>query len=354
MRLLAVGDVHIQPDNLSSVEEMKHKLIALIKENDHDLIILLGDILHTHETIHSDALNASHDFIHEVSITSNKNGKIPKCCVLIGNHDLINNQQFLTDRHAFNALKLWENVVIVDRRTDITIDGFKLIMLPYVPPGRFLEALGKDKWKDATAIFAHQEFYGCKMGSIKSEIGDKWKNKWPLIISGHIHDQQILNNVIYVGTPMQHGFGDSRKKTIGDFTFVKNKEYEYNKIDLGLPRKVTIALKLPIENLHKVEKKVCERNTIKVVINGTSQQFTAYKKSELYKELQKLANKVVFKAIKTQKIQLPEHVEEALKNESSDIKLEGAKFMDLLETLVKNENDATRGALQQVLQQLKQ
>ena len=34
--------------------------------------------------------------------------------ILVGNHDMINNQQFLTDNHWMNGLKQWDNIVIVD------------------------------------------------------------------------------------------------------------------------------------------------------------------------------------------------------------------------------------------------
>ncbi len=54
-------------------------------------------------------------------------------------------------------------------------------MVPYVPPGRFVEALNiidNEWWKNVNCIFAHQEFYGCKMGAIESIEGDKWDHSF--------------------------------------------------------------------------------------------------------------------------------------------------------------------------------
>ena len=39
---------------------------------------------------------------------------ITKTIVIVGNHDLINNQQFLTQNHWMNAMKDWENVRVID------------------------------------------------------------------------------------------------------------------------------------------------------------------------------------------------------------------------------------------------
>ena len=89
-----------------------------------------------------------------------------------------------------------------------------------MPPGRFHEALGTKKWTDATCIWAHQEFYGCKMGAIVSVEGDKWDLHSPLVISGHIHSKQRpQENVYYSGSAMQHAFGESEKNIIAYISF---------------------------------------------------------------------------------------------------------------------------------------
>jgi hypothetical protein len=92
------------------------------------------------------------------------------------------------------------------------------VFVPYVPPGMFRQALEfidptLDFLQTADAIFAHQEFRGCKMGPVISEVGDMWPmegiSQSPLVICGHIHDRQELPGILYVGTPIQNGFSDS-------------------------------------------------------------------------------------------------------------------------------------------------
>ena len=91
----------------------------------------------------------------------------------------------------------------------------KFLFVPYVPPGRFVEALETYKninWKDVDCIFAHQEFYGCKMGAILSEEGDKWESKWPLVVSGHIHSRQWINKNIYYQVQVCNMLLENQKK----------------------------------------------------------------------------------------------------------------------------------------------
>ena len=58
--------------------------------------------------IHTQALCRANSFLIDLS-------KLRKTYVLIGNHDRINNNVFLTDEHPFTGLKGETNIVIVDK-----------------------------------------------------------------------------------------------------------------------------------------------------------------------------------------------------------------------------------------------
>jgi DNA repair exonuclease SbcCD nuclease subunit len=211
-RILCIGDPHFRVENITEVEEFIAKLIPLIEDRKPDFIVVLGDLLHTHERVHTIALNKAYDFINQLR-------KLAKTFVIVGNHDYIQNQQFLTENHWMNGMKEWENVVIVDK----VLEFEDFVFCPYVPPGRFEEALdtlsGYD-WRQSSCIFAHQEFYGCKMGAIISVDGDKWGESFPVVVSGHIHSkQQPQKNVYYTGSAMQHAFGESEENIIAVFDF---------------------------------------------------------------------------------------------------------------------------------------
>ena len=293
--ILFIGDPHFQISNIQEVDLFLEKIINLATKKNPDIIVIAGDILHTHERLHTLALNKAYDLIDNMR-------KITKTYVLVGNHDYINNQQFLTNNHWMNGLKEWNNTIIVDNVIKETINNETFIFVPYVPPGRFEEALRtlKDDWISASCIFAHQEFAGCKMGAIVSIEGDKWDINNPIVISGHIHSkQQPQKNIYYSGSAMQHAFGESEKNIIAFFSFTKD-QYELEEIDLELPRKKIVYMNVEEIDTYNIPE---TEDQIKVTLKGDYNEFKAVKKTKKYKNLVEKGVKVVFKPQKEKVIQ---------------------------------------------------
>ena len=283
MKVLAIGDPHFKTSNIKEVEVFIERILTLSTQITPDIIVILGDLLHEHERLHTTPLNKAYEFVKKMS-------KITLTYVVVGNHDLINNQQFLTKNHWMNAMKDWPNVKVVD---DIVTHNSEFLLCPYVPPGRFMEAISKvDNWKDYKAIFCHQEFYGCKMGAIISSDGDKWDKKYPDVISGHIHSNQTIENVYYPGSSMQHAFGESEKNIIPILQFGDEKGYKLEEIDLKLPRKK--ILYKDVDDLEELVIKPTE-DKLKISLHGNYEQFKTFKKSAKYKELLSKGIVVVYK-----------------------------------------------------------
>ena len=323
--VLFIGDPHVQIDNIPEVELCITGLIKLAEEKKPTIIILAGDLLHTHERLHTTALNKSYEFIDKMR-------KISKTYVLVGNHDYISNSQFLTDNHWMNGLKEWTNVVIVDKVILETINGKQFVFVPYVSPGRFEEALNTivlGDWMKSDCIFAHQEFFGCKMGAIVSIVGDKWAHDYPEVISGHIHSRQRpQKNVYYPGSMLQHAFGESTKNIIAWVTFSPSGgTYSLEEIDLELPRKKIVYMDVEDIDDYKV---VETEDKIKITVSGSYEQFKALKKTKKYKKIIEKGIKVVFKP---KKIEPPEGevVSGRLGNETV--------FSSILEDIIKQSQD---------------
>jgi DNA repair exonuclease SbcCD nuclease subunit len=290
-KILIVGDPHFQVSNIPEVEIFIERITQLAYTKKPDLIIILGDLLHTHERLHTLPLNKAYELVDKMR-------NISKTYVLVGNHDTCNNQQFLNDNHWMNGMKEWYNTVIIDRVVTEVINGLIFTFVPYVPPSRFQEALDSvdsNIWKNSSCIFAHQEFFGCKMGAIVSVDGDKWPDHYPEIISGHIHSKQKpQKNVYYPGSAMQHAFGESTNNIIAYITFETNqKEYKLEEIDLKLPRKKIVYM--DVENIDDYELPDTQ-DKIKITVSGVYEQFKALKKTHKYKKLVKDGVKVVFKS----------------------------------------------------------
>lgn len=247
-----------------------------------DFIVVLGDVLDTHEVVRVPPHALAHDMIAGLSA-------VAPTFVLMGNHDLASHTEFLSPRHIFAPFTRWDNVWIVDTPVRFTVGGCAFVACPYVPPGRFRDALdtltagapcgapppakrartgaphsvvvaeGPAGWRDVIAIFAHQEFRGATVGGRTSRTGaretelstrgDPWGDAGlPPVISGHIHQASQVRGagggvVHYPGTPLQHSFGDTSEKRVWLASFTPGTPFvgdasDVERLDLRLPRKV--------------------------------------------------------------------------------------------------------------------
>jgi DNA repair exonuclease SbcCD nuclease subunit len=255
--VLCIGDLHIKNSNLFEIEELLQQIQNIIVNYKPDITVFLGDILDTHDIIHLQPFLTITRFLDKIQ-------QYCKIYILIGNHDRPNNKIFLTDEHCFNPFKKWENIVIVDTTFQDVINKHIITFVPYVPVGRFIEALEQVDWKKSIIIFAHQELYGCKLNSINSTKGDRWDIINPLVVSGHIHDyHELQDNIIYIGTPIQHNFGEEDNKGIYIFKFEdSNKKME--KIPIDVIHKKT--LKLNVEEFKQYNHITKDKHLLKIII----------------------------------------------------------------------------------------
>lgn len=285
---LAVGDVHIKLDNLLEIDHLTDTLVSIIQQHRPDYLILLGDILHTHERIHTNCLNQAAKLFRKCS-------EIIPTYVLVGNHDYISNSQFLTDEHWMNPFKEWPGLTIVDRVTRVG----SAVLCPYVPDGRLVEALNTiDGWREASLVFAHQTLDGVKMGPMVMDGVEKWLPEYPMLCSGHIHDrQQPQENLYYTGTPIPHAFGESNRKSIC-------------MIDTSNPKKVLEIpldvcsrqiLYLSVAEAYRFTHQPRPHHHLRLTVRGQPEETRVYRKSDAYKSLLSAGVKVVFDEPKEEK-----------------------------------------------------
>lgn len=323
--VIFIGDPHFQLNNITDVERFIPAVEALSKEREPDMIVVAGDLLHTHERLHTTVLNQAYSFIDAIR-------KIAPVYILVGNHDYISNTQFLTSNHWMNGLKEWNNVNIVDTVMNVSINTETFTMVPYVYPGRFMEALntlGDDSWLKSECIFAHQEFEGCKMGAIVSVEGDKWPLHYPLVVSGHIHSKQRpQKNIFYTGTPMQIAFGESEDNIVAVFKFENGKELELDEVKLDLPGKKIVYM--DVSEISNFTADTESDDKVRITVSGEYEQFKALKKTTKYKELIDKGVKIVFKVSRDEK-----HTEEP---ETKDIST--TDFSKILLSMIIDKRDA--------------
>lgn len=299
MNALVIGDPHFKATQELEGKEYIKKITQIANDNKPSFIVLLGDILDTHEIIHTIAHNLAESLFENLS-------NISPTFVLIGNHDYINNQQFLTTRHIFGPFKKWKNMTIVDKPISVDIDDKNFVFMPYVPPGRFIEALNVlvmegENWEIAECIFAHQSFKGCITPESPNTIKDSWDSEFPLIISGHIHNAQTVGkNVLYPGSSIQQHYNEPEDKYVWIVDW-ENKDDDdmptIDKISIGLKGKKIMTMTVdefleqdtPKNKLLSDISKGKYYLTIKVI--GTQPEIHNLKRNKFYIKLQELGVK---------------------------------------------------------------
>ena len=294
VNILFIGDPHFKIGNLKDTDPMAEAIIAHARQGNkygkYDIIVPMGDLLDSHEKIHVSPLSRATKFIIALK-------EIAPTYVLIGNHDLKNNREFCSDEHPFLSLKYLNDnsLTIVDTTIIRNINGHTFTFFPYVPNERVYEALELcPSWKESTGVIGHIEIKGCKMGSIISVSGAEWPLTHPYLISGHIHDyQEPQTNVLYVGTPIQHGYGDTHDKSISSITFLSPTERIHERIDLGLRKKKIVKIVT-----QDITTYIPPKNwELKITISGNDGEIKAAKKHPNIDLWKKLGHKISFDTI---------------------------------------------------------
>lgn len=287
LKILAIGDQHFESKNETETLLMCQKIYDIIVNEQPDIVVSLGDTLHTHGLIHMNPYKRAIDFFFQMS------QMVKHLYIIVGNHERNSNQNFLTDESPFVACKTWKNTTVVDNVTIHKDESHSIVLVPYVPVGRFMEALATkdirpENMNNYSLFFAHQEFKGARMGAIVSTHGDEWDINYPLCISGHVHDYQVIQpNLIYPGTPLQLSFGSAPSKGVmmirleSHSNLSSDPTYEF--IDLALPRKLIVHL--TPEQLSTYQPP--ENASIKIVCKGDSKAIREVTKLDSVKEMLK-------------------------------------------------------------------
>ena len=195
------------------------------------------------------------------------------------------------------------------------------------------------------------------MGVITSNEGDIWDKTFPLCISGHIHDYQVLQpNLIYPGTPIQHGYGDSPNKAVmiveeyqedpdeiilEDDENPSNLKFTTRRINLGLPKKITVQ----ITSEELIDYVVPENSFVKLIVKGETDKVKEVMKLEKVKELLKNERiKLSIQEYKKKKDDL--NIETSILSEVMSTKF--VSFQERLQKILDGEKDEVKACFSKV------
>ena len=324
LSIFYITDIHFKDDCFAEGEEFIEKVLDMIDVVQPTRIIIGGDLLHTKNMSKQSPFDQTRRLLEGCADRALTD-------VIMGNHDLINKSQFLSDKHFFNPYKRWENITIIDRPMVIPFGKKNLVLCPYVSPGRLIEALdtlatpnlnldcegslndesssdGDSEqddceadledfepfdWKEADLIFTHADFQGYE-GNTEPKA-DKWDDSYPPVINGHIHKPcKIGTNIWCPGSSRQVDFNEDPDKRVWVITFPEGERpdceagdskepFQYDAIDLGLTARKEIEMEC--SELKHFDFDLCEKYVIKIRIRGTAEQFKLFKASQLHAKM---------------------------------------------------------------------
>ena len=125
--------------------------------------------------------------------------------MLVGNHDAYHKNS-LSINAPENLLKDYANVNPISKPTEISVDGLKILMMPWICADNYADSMESIKQTKATLLMGHLEIAGALMyrGSESHDGFDKRLfTKFDLVCSGHYHHRSSFDNVVYLGNPYE-------------------------------------------------------------------------------------------------------------------------------------------------------
>ena len=192
MKLTIVGDPHCKPSNLNKITQLFQEVEAL-----GNPVVWLGDMLDTKEVIHGKCLNLWYDLITRSRLNHT---------ILVGNHDWFSSQE---QDHSLRLLHIPGKCYVIDK---FFIEG-NISFFPY--SSNIEETRSYLNIADTPFVIGHFDIQGFDYGNgIDSKEGlvtEDFKH-FDRVISGHYHKYQMTHNIMYLGTPFSHSFGESNQE----------------------------------------------------------------------------------------------------------------------------------------------
>jgi|ERR1035438_7082652 DNA repair exonuclease SbcCD nuclease subunit len=184
------------------------------EENDCESIFILGDIFHDRGQIDIPVYNAVYQLFKETA------GKGIRLVVFPGNHDCLDLRAMHVDKHLHSLFAFEKLAFIFEKPSIVQTAYFPIAVVPYSNSGREIitatNTLADKMTGDIKTIMFHHSFNEAITGPAEwvmghaldaKDLSEKFTHKF----SGHYHlHQKVTGNLWYVGTPIQHNFGERK------------------------------------------------------------------------------------------------------------------------------------------------
>lgn len=192
MIVRATSDLHLKPSNAEYIFHALKQIREDVRESG-GLTLILGDLFDQPVSMHMPTYNALYDILRTWPGAGVK--------VIPGNHDIYDGPT----GHALRSLHRGScQVITVPSPSKVGL------LVPYVED--FRREVREATWMTGArrVVWAHVGVQGAYMNRMTRDRSglDPSSVDVELLITGHYHLPQVVGNVIYTGSPIQHSFAE--------------------------------------------------------------------------------------------------------------------------------------------------
>lgn len=211
MKVLCFTDIHFgkrqnSRDHNEAALLTVDEIIRICMSRGIRHVVFLGDWHDSRTTLDVSTLNFSHAAL--TALNDFLDGVDGKMFFIIGNHDLY--YRNTRDIHSIPFVNEFDNIELVEHPKTVSIENTPILMLPWLGEEDDVDKILKET--NARIIMGHQEWSGFRWNpksfALTEGLNPSLVAKFDLVLSGHYHLRQQQGNIHYIGSCMQHDFGD--------------------------------------------------------------------------------------------------------------------------------------------------
>jgi DNA repair exonuclease SbcCD nuclease subunit len=210
-KIAVIGDMHFSIRGGSSVyiENMNRflddVLFPTIEKYDIKVVLQTGDLYDNKKTNSNLAVHNS-----KVKCFDRLAVMGVDFYTIVGNHCMhVKDKTYPNSSSLF--LAEYSNVLVATEPQTVNVGGIDIDLIPWICETNKDNILNYIKKSKSTVCMAHPEINGFQMSKHKECLDGLDRNifsNYKLVIAGHFHEKSKQGNIMYVGSPTQHDYGD--------------------------------------------------------------------------------------------------------------------------------------------------
>ena len=200
---IIITDTHLKEENIKINIDFYNQVLSHC--NSGDTVLHLGDVFDNRKGQTDLCLKTFYNILNKFKT---RNVEI---VVIPGNHDKTN---YLSELSYLNVYESFENFKLID---DFYLDDDGYAFLPFFNSKVYLEKLQKlTKRGEIFVLFTHIGIDGGINNNVKveSDVFQDYFRSIVKVVSGHYHNYNKFGKFEYIGSSIQHNFGETEDKWV--------------------------------------------------------------------------------------------------------------------------------------------